>query len=68
MKSVGERAGEICDFEMGGNGGQGREGGRTQVEGNSDVRGSVPSSVGTLSLGRIGAQNSNQTEGAKRAP
>jgi hypothetical protein len=45
----------------------GREGGCKWREFH-DVRGSVPSSVGTLSLGRIGGQNSNQTEGAKRAP
>src|SRR5579859_6909847 len=42
----------------------GREGGCKWRE-IHDVRGSVPSSVGTLSLGRIGGQNSNQTEGAK---
>jgi hypothetical protein len=33
VKNVWERAAEICGFEMGGNGGQGREGGREDASG-----------------------------------
>ena len=68
---VEERAGEIWDVEMGGDGGT-RKGGRSEWREIRDVRGSVPefgwqqqqqTGASFASLGCTARQNSNQTEG-----